>query len=80
MLVGVFAFEVSFAGINVSFVSVVTVILNFIIGHGITSLVYCFVVGWVLFFLNTLYSIKGFRQCEPVGWLVVGRSYHKFVF
>jgi hypothetical protein len=60
----------------VSFILVVSVVLNFIIGHGITSLVDCFVVGCVPTFLFKIYSIKGFRQCEPVGCGVIGESYH----
>ncbi|VTR70738.1 hypothetical protein DESC_830055 [Desulfosarcina cetonica] len=43
MRVLVFALEVSFAGVNVSFIPVVKVVLRSIIGHGITSMVDCFV-------------------------------------
>jgi hypothetical protein len=30
----------------------------------------------VLIFLNKIYSIKGLRQCEPVGCVMIGESYH----
>jgi hypothetical protein len=59
----------------VSFILVVSVILNFIFGHDITYLVYCFVVGCVPFCLIIRYSINGLKQCEPAGWMVIGESY-----
>ena len=74
MRVFVFALEVFFAGINVSFVSVFEVVLSFIFGHGITSLVDFLVVG-VPSCLIKIYVRMGKGQCEPVGWLVIGESY-----
>jgi hypothetical protein len=41
MFIGVFALEIGFARIRMSFVIVIKVILNSVIGHGITSRV-CF--------------------------------------
>jgi hypothetical protein len=43
MLIGVVAVEIGFTGVRVSFVPVVKVILHFIVGHDVTSLVGCFV-------------------------------------
>ena len=43
MRILVFALEVSFAGVNVSVFIIFPVILSSIIGHGITSMVDCFV-------------------------------------
>ena len=75
MRVFVFTLKVSLAGINVSFISIVGVVLNFILCHNITSLVDCFVVG-VQSFLVRRYGIRGNRQCEPVGWVMVVENYH----
>jgi hypothetical protein len=43
MLIGIVTLEVGFAGIDVSFGSLVGVIFDSIIGHGTTSLVECLV-------------------------------------
>ena len=75
VLIFLFTLEIGFTGINVSFVLVVSVILNFIFSHGIASLIDCFVVCCVPFCLVRMYSIKGLRQCEPAGWVVIGESY-----
>lgn len=75
MLVLVITCEVSFTGIDVPFALVVNVILDSIVGHGITSLVGCFVVGHPSCLVKR-YVTKRLRQCEPVGWLVVGQVYH----
>ena len=45
VLVFVLTLEVSFAGINVSFTLVIKVILGFIFGHDIISLINCLVFG-----------------------------------
>jgi hypothetical protein len=58
-----------------SFASVFCIILRFVIGHIITSLVDCFVVG-VRTCLVRIYSINAIRQCELDGCKVVGKSYH----
>jgi hypothetical protein len=73
MLILVFAFEISFAGIYVSFAPVVKVILSSVIGHIITSLVGCYGFG-VPHCLVKRYVIKLIRQCEPVGWVMVGEN------
>jgi hypothetical protein len=76
MFVGILTFEIGFASINVSFGVVVSIILHFIFGHGITSLINCVVVvGCVSFCLDTIYGMQRFRQCEPFGCWMVGRSY-----
>ena len=77
MFVFVFALEVSLAGVNVSFALVVKVVLSFIFGHDITSLVYRFVDVCDPFCLIRNYGINEIRQCEPVGWSMVGESYHR---
>ena len=45
MFIGVFALEIGVAGVNMSIVVVIKVILNSIFGHNITSRVYLY---WVL--------------------------------
>ena len=44
--------------INVSFVLVVSVILNIIFGHGITSLVSCFVLCYVPFYTHRILAFN----------------------
>jgi hypothetical protein len=56
----------------VSFVLFVGVILNFIFGHGITSL---FILSVVCRSLNLIYNIQPKIQCEPVGRMVGGQNY-----
>jgi hypothetical protein len=63
----VFTLKVSFAGIYVSFASVVKVVLCFIFGHEITSLVNYFAVDCVPLCLIAKYNVSGNRQCEPDG-------------
>ena len=75
MLIFVFTLEVSFAGVNVSLIIVFPVILISVLGHIITSLVDCFVFG-VPSCLVKIYGRMENGQCEPVGGLVVGGSYH----
>ena len=71
----VVAFKVSAAGIHMSFIIVIKVVLSFIFGHDITSCVYCY-----LFFVFKQYSMQQIRQCEPVGCWVVGESYQVLLF
>jgi len=75
MLIFVFALEVSFAGINVPFVSVVGVVLNFIFGHSITSLVESLIVVWIQFCMGIRYDMWRNRQCELVERVVIGKNY-----
>jgi hypothetical protein len=45
VLIFIFTLEIGFTGVDVSFISIVAVVLHFIIGHGITSFVGCYVAG-----------------------------------
>jgi hypothetical protein len=75
MFIAVFALEVGFARINMSFVIVVKVVLDSIVGHGITSLVFL-LVSWISSRLIQRYGIIPGRQCESIGRLIIGETYH----
>jgi hypothetical protein len=66
----VFTIKVLFTGINMSFILFVGVVLNFIFGHGITSLVCC---GWCYYLLDSKNTAcSGFGNVSRLagGWEV----------
>ena len=74
--VGILAFKIGLAGINVSFVPIVKVILIFLSDHFVTSFDLCVLVGLASVFPTKRYCMDGFGQCGQVDWVVVGGNYH----
>jgi hypothetical protein len=78
MRILVFTLKVSLAGILVSFISVVGVILSSILCHDITSCIFWFRVTAFTSFVIKKYSTRKIRQWEPVGWVMAGKN-HPYV-
>jgi hypothetical protein len=69
-IIRVLTLEICLTGINVPIVSFKKIVLNFIFGHGITSLV-C----WLFVLLERTYNTEPGRQCEPFDRMLAGKSY-----